>query len=196
MNTAIYFVRHGDSPKYGDERSRGLTSRGKMDTAQVTSCLINEGIDAIFSSPYERAIQTVQPLADSLGKKVIVREDLKERIFTQAGNRLSDQELLPLLEQSFSNPSFQLEGAESNFDCQNRAVGVINEMLEHFKGQKIVVGTHGAIMTLVMSYFDEKYDLDFLLGASKPDIYRMVFSEEGFIGVERLWNEKDKLPQS
>ncbi|AAP10126.1 Phosphoglycerate mutase [Bacillus cereus ATCC 14579] len=31
-------------------------------------------------------------------------------------------------------------------------------------------------MTLMMGYYDSKYDLNFLLQTSKPDIYRMEFN--------------------
>ena len=39
------------------------------------------------------------------------------------------------------------------------------------------IGTHGAIMTLMMGYFDSSYDLNFRYSTSKPDIYRMEFNE-------------------
>lgn len=31
MNTFIYMIRHGDSPKEGNERTRGLTEKGETD---------------------------------------------------------------------------------------------------------------------------------------------------------------------
>ena len=41
--------------------------------------LLGEGIDAIISSPYQRAKDTVQPLADALGLPITEYEDLRER---------------------------------------------------------------------------------------------------------------------
>ena len=55
-------------------------------------------------------------------------------------------------------------------------------------GKRIVVGSHGAVMTLMMGYFDEKYDLNFLHSTTKPDIYRMEFRERELIEVERTWD--------
>lgn len=187
MRTFIYMVRHGDSPKIGNERTRGLTEKGNKDAHKITIILKDEGINAIVSSPYKRSILTVQELANQLGQKVSVFEDLKERIFTVDDQRLPDEELLPLLNKSFSDPHFALPGGESNNDCQKRAINTLSEILNTYQGQKVVVGTHGAVMTLMMSYFDSKYDLEFLLQTSKPDIYRMEFKEKELVDVNRIW---------
>lgn len=39
MQTYIYMVRHGDSPKRGNERTRDLTEKGKLDAQRITSIL-------------------------------------------------------------------------------------------------------------------------------------------------------------
>jgi len=98
MKTFIYMVRHGESPKEGNERTRGLTEKGILDAQRITNVLQGEEIDAIVSSPYSRSILTVEHLAKQLGQEVLVFEDLKERVFTAEEKRISDKELLPLLE--------------------------------------------------------------------------------------------------
>lgn len=188
MKTFIYMVRHGESPKTEEnERTRGLTEKGKLDTYRITDILEKEGIEVLISSPYNRAILTIQELAKRLGQEVLVFEDLKERIFSAEDKRISDKELLPLLKKSFSDPNFALTGGESNAVCQNRAIKVLKELLKTYQGRKVVLGTHGAVMTLVMGYYDRKYDLDFLLHTSKPDIYRMEFSGQELVEVKNLW---------
>ncbi|RHW29962.1 histidine phosphatase family protein [Oceanobacillus profundus] len=187
MKTYIYLVRHGDSPKVGSERTRGLTIKGKIDAQRIANLLIEEGINAVISSPYKRSILTVQELADKLGKKVLIFEDLKERIFSLEDKRLSDKELIHLLNRSFSESTYSLPGLESNEGCQARAVKTLKEILNTYRGQKVVVGTHGALMTLMMGYYDSKYDLDFLFQTTKPDVYRMEFNGEELVGVNRMW---------
>ncbi len=89
MKTFIYMVRHGESPKTeGTERTRGLTEKGKLDVHQVTDLLQDEGIEVFVSSPYNRAVLTIQDSAERSGKEVLVFEDLKERIFTNEDIRL------------------------------------------------------------------------------------------------------------
>ncbi|KAA0549876.1 histidine phosphatase family protein [Bacillus sp. BGMRC 2118] len=192
MNTFIYLVRHGDSPKTGDEGSRGLTQTGEEHATQVAERLRKEGIHAILSSPYTRSLLTVEKLANELNQEVLVYEELKERMYSVESNRISDKELLPLLEKSFSNPKFSLIGAESNEDCQKRAIHVLQKILQAFRGRRVVIGTHGIIMTLMLSFFDKNYDLNFLLHTSKPDIYRMEFNQDTLVEAKRMWKEGTK----
>jgi len=188
MSTFVYMVRHGESPKEGNDRIRGLTEKGYLDAKRVTEILKDKEIDVVASSPYIRSILTVEQLAQQIGEEVLVFEDLKERIFSSGNNRVSDKELVPLLKKSFSESNFSLEGGESNAECQKRAIKVLKELLETFRDKKIVIGTHGAVMTLMMEYFDSTYDLDFLHSTSKPDIYRMEFHEKELVNVQRLWD--------
>lgn len=193
MNTFIYLVRHGDSPKIGDERTRGLTNKGEFESHRVTNLLKNESINAVLSSPYTRSILTVEKLAKEIGQEVVVYEDLKERIFSAENNRISDKELLPLLEQSFFDVEYALQGGESNADCQKRAIKLLKELLTLYQGCKIVIGTHGLVMTLMLKYYGDKYNLDFLLHTSKPDIYRMEFNGQELVEVTRLLERDDSL---
>ncbi|WP_421385308.1 histidine phosphatase family protein [Bacillus salacetis] len=189
MNTVVYMVRHGESPKEGNERTRGLTSKGHLDVQRVTEILKSEKVDAVVSSPYTRSILTVERLAQQIGQEVQIFEGLKERVFTSVNHRISDKELLPLLEDSFRDPYFSLIGGESNAECQKRAVNVLANLLDTFKNKKVVIGTHGVVMTLMMSYFDNIYHLHFLHSTSKPDIYKMEFKEAKLVDVQRLWEE-------
>ncbi|TYR74167.1 histidine phosphatase family protein [Rossellomorea vietnamensis] len=188
MKTFVYMVRHGDSPKKGSERSRGLSETGLTDVKRITEILKKEGIQMIVSSPYRRAVLTVEPLAKIIGEEVVIFENLKERVFSSEENRVADKQLMPLLEKSFEDSNYALEGGESNEDCQLRAVAALREIVSTFGGQKIAIGTHGAVMTLMMGYFDEKYySLEFLHSTTKPDIYRMEFEGERLVAVDRLW---------
>ena len=187
MSTVIYMVRHGESPKEGNDRTRGLTDKGYLDAQRVTDILKDEKIDAVVSSPYIRSILTVEKIAQEIGQDVLVFEDLRERIFSPENKRLGDKELVQNLEKSFFDSNFSLEGGESNADCQKRAIRVLKELLDTMRNKKVVIGTHGAVMTLMMGYFDSTYDLDFLYSTSKPDIYRMEFNEQELLNVQRIW---------
>ncbi|MCH7322740.1 histidine phosphatase family protein [Solibacillus sp. MA9] len=188
MSTVVYMVRHGESPKEGNERTRGLTEKGYLDAQRVTDIFKDEKIDAVVSSPYIRSILTVEKIAQQIGQEVLVLEDLKEMVFSSKNKRLADEELIQILEKSFFDSNFSLDGGESNADCQKRAIKVLKELLDTLKNKKVVIGTHGAIMTLMMGYFDSSYDLNFLYSTSKPDIYRMEFNEQELLNVQRVWD--------
>ena len=79
-----------------------------------------------------------------------------------------------------------LIGGESNVECQKRAIKVLKELLNTYRGQKVVLGTHGAVMTLMMGYYDSKYDLNFYY-RHQNQIYRMEFNGQELVEVKRLW---------
>ncbi|MGD6961226.1 histidine phosphatase family protein [Fictibacillus phosphorivorans] len=189
MNTIVYMVRHGDSPKEGNERTRGLTEKGYEDACRVTELLKDKKIDIVVSSPYRRSILTIEKIALHIRKEVEVIEGLRERVFSSSSNRLEDNELGPLLEKSFVDFNFSLEDGESNAACQKRAVQVLKELLHTYKDKNMVIGTHGAVMTLMMNYFDSSFDLNFLYSTTKPDIYRLAFNDEELVSVERVWDK-------
>ncbi|UYX50526.1 histidine phosphatase family protein [Bacillus thuringiensis] len=191
MNTYIYMVRHGESPKLeGNERTRGLTEKGTLDAHKVTEILKTEGIDTFISSPYKRAMLTIEKLANFHEKEIVVYENLKECRFLSEDKIISDKEVYPLVKKMFSNPDFTLTGGESYVDCQRRVVKILEEILIDFQGHKIAIGTHGLVMTLMMNYFDNQYGLEFLMNTSKPDVYKLEFKDEQLINVERLWREE------
>ncbi|PQZ57300.1 histidine phosphatase family protein [Bacillus sp. MYb209] len=191
MNTYIYMVRHGESPKLeGNERTRGLTEKGTLDAHKVTEILKTEGIDTFISSPYKRAMLTIEKSANSHEKEIIVYENLKECRFLSEDKIISDKEVYPLVKKMFSNPDFTLTEGESYVDCQRRVVKVLKEILIDFQGHKIVVGTHGLVMTLMMNHFDNQYGLEFLMNTSKPDVYKLEFKDEQLMNVEKLWREE------
>ncbi|MCC2378528.1 histidine phosphatase family protein [Bacillus wiedmannii] len=188
MNTYIYMVRHGESSKLeGSERTRGLTEKGSLDAHRVTDILKTEGIDTFISSPYKRAVLTIEKTANFYGKEILIYENLKECMFSSGDQVISDKEVYPLVKKMFSNPDFILMEGESYKDCQRRVVKVLKEILMDFQGQKIVIGTHGLVMTLMMNYFDKQYGFEFLIHTSKPDIYKLEFNDEKLLNVEKLW---------
>ncbi|WP_339289497.1 histidine phosphatase family protein [Paenibacillus sp. FSL E2-0201] len=188
MATYIYMVRHGESPKLpgGTERTRGLTAKGEEDARKITEKLRPEGIQVFYSSPYLRAIHTISGLAQEVGAEIQGVEDLREIHFPDGNKIMPDQELYPLLTTMFADPDFVPVGGESIHTCQKRSVNVLQEILNKHRGQKVAIGTHGAVMTLMMNYFDTKYDLNFLLQTTKPDVYKMEFAGRTLMGVERL----------
>ncbi|AJH81647.1 histidine phosphatase family protein [Bacillus thuringiensis] len=188
MNTYIYMVRHGESPKLdGGERTRGLNEKGSLDVHKVTDILKTEGIDTFISSPYKRAVLTIEKTANLYEREILIYENLKECMFSSGDQVISDKEVYPLVQKMFSNPGYALAKGESYADCQRRVVKVLKEILMDFQGQKIVIGTHGLVMTLMMNYFDKQYGFEFLMNTSKPDIYKMEFKEKQLMNVERLW---------
>lgn len=65
---AIYLVRHGEKVSTGKDPD--LTSQGQLRAQNIATTLHRTGIQAIFSTPTTRTLQTAQPLAKQLGLTV------------------------------------------------------------------------------------------------------------------------------
>lgn len=188
MVTSIYMIRHGESPRTGGtEQTRGLSEKGHTDARRIADILGSEGIEIFVSSPYARAAQTLEPLARLAGKNITTLDDLREQRFSGAITRMADAELMPLLNRCYADPDYALPDGESNRACQTRATAALRNLIAANPGLKIAIGTHGAVMALMMAHFDPSYDLDFMLKSSKPDVYRMDFEDTQLLRVERLW---------
>lgn len=78
--THIYFVRHAE-PNYEnhEDRLRELSEKGLADRSLVTVFLADKSIDAVLSSPYKRAVDTVKDFADRNGFEITTIENFRER---------------------------------------------------------------------------------------------------------------------
>jgi broad specificity phosphatase PhoE len=81
--TRVHLVRHGQvhNPKrmvYGRLPGWRLSAKGRAQAEQVGRDLAGRRVAALYSSPLERARETAEILAHSLGPPVQVREDLIE----------------------------------------------------------------------------------------------------------------------
>ncbi|PYE47886.1 histidine phosphatase family protein [Paenibacillus barcinonensis] len=190
MKTIVYMVRHAESPyNEGTERTRGLTAAGQVNAAKVTEILKNEGIHKIISSPYARAVLTLQGLATALAIDIQTVEDLRERHFSN--ELIADEDFGAAEKRMFADPDYALPGGESNRSCQSRVVGVLKQILVDGRGKKIAIGTHGHVMTLMMNYFDSSYGLNFMYQTKKPDIYQLHFDEMSLEKVIRCWESNE-----
>lgn len=184
MKTVIYFVRHAESPYIeGMERTRGLSDKGKLDALKIKSILKDEKIDIFISSPYERAIQTIKHAAGT--KKIVTFEDLKEREIGQIKEMNFKEAKLKV----YNDIYYSFPEGESTSSAQERAIKTIVKILNEYREKKIVIGTHGDIMTLILNYFNNQFDFEFWESTSMPDIYKLEFKDQELIEVKRLWLE-------
>lgn len=78
----VWLVRHaaaGDRTSWtDDDRLRPLTGKGEMQAASIAAALFPHHVDEIYSSPYVRCRQTVEPLAARCGLAVVDSDHLAE----------------------------------------------------------------------------------------------------------------------
>jgi 2,3-bisphosphoglycerate-dependent phosphoglycerate mutase len=180
----IYFVRHAHSI-WTPEEMRPLSSQGFEDAVRVADVLEDYPIDAMYTSPYTRAWQTVEPLAERLGLALYTEPDLRER-------NLGDgpfENHLQAVAAVWQNPTFAHPGGESNLAAQQRGVAVVERLKQLYADDQIVLATHGNLMALILQYYQPSIDFEFWKILTLPDIYALDFREsEGGI-LERIWGK-------
>ncbi|QWH17109.1 histidine phosphatase family protein [Bacillus mycoides] len=182
--TTIYFVRHAHSTYTKEERERSLSEKGWLDAQNITSLLKDEKVDVVISSPYERAIQTVEGIANANKLSIQLEEDLRERLLSKE----PVEDFYDAIQKVWEDWTFAYEGGESNDVAQRRAVLCMQNIMGKYKGKNIVIGTHGNIMVLIMNYFDSKYDFQFWKTLHMPDVYKLTFNSDRLVYAERIEN--------
>ncbi|MCR8849511.1 histidine phosphatase family protein [Rossellomorea sp. SC111] len=180
--TKLYLVRHAHSVYTPEERTRPLSEKGRRDAVSVTERLVKEKIDVVCSSPYKRAVETVEGIAGHINQEITLVEEMKERTLSSmpVGNF---QEAITSV---WADPALSFEGGESNLTAQKRGVHGIFKIMEEYNGKNVVIGTHGNIMVLIMNYFDETYGVEFWRELEMPDIYCLSFDDANLETVSRI----------
>ncbi|MNI11635.1 bifunctional RNase H/acid phosphatase [compost metagenome] len=184
METIIYFVRHAESIYVeGKDRTRGLSDQGMKDAQTIRTILKSEDIDMFVSSPYKRSIETIRLAANEYKKEIHIEEDLRERTIGDFSTGTFKEAKYHV----YKEMDFAFPGGESSIDAQKRSVRAITSIIDKNKGKKIVVGTHGDIMTPMMNFFNKQYEYTFWETTSMPDIYKVRIEGHDLIEVIRMW---------
>ena len=148
--TNVYFVRHAQ-PNYEnhDDFSRELSHKGLADRALVTEYLRDKGVDAVLSSPYLRAVDTVAPLAQALGLGIETVEDFRERKVDSVWIDDFDG----FARRQWADFSYKLSDGESLGEAQARNLRALDGVLERFAGQTVVIGSHGTALSTIVHHF-------------------------------------------
>ena len=188
MQTNIFMIRHAESPFiFGKERIRPLSKKGVKDAKKLNEIIQDIKFDSILSSPYKRALQTVEYATNSSNIKIC--EDLKERPI-KGNYKLPKEEIEQAIKRSFIDIDFCLEGGETVREAQFRSLPIIFNILQDLELKNVAIGTHGNIMTSIMNYFEkDKYNYNFWKSTTKPDIYKLTFEGFSMESVERIYKE-------
>ena len=176
MNNTYYFIRHAHSNFTPDEINRPLSDKGQESLAKL-EFLADKPITAIYSSPYRRAVQTVEPLAQSL--KLAIQTDkrlIERKLSSQA---IIDQDFEEALMKLWSRPTFSLVGGESNQQAQQRALTLLHELESKHQNEEIILSSHGNLICILLSTFDSNIDYNFWHNLSMPDV--LVLDKDAII---------------
>jgi 2,3-bisphosphoglycerate-dependent phosphoglycerate mutase len=179
MADVIYFVRHAHAA--GQQADDPLTVEGVAQALELAALLSECGIRKIVSSPFARALQSIEPLSKQLG--IPIRKD--DRLVEAALSTPNYADWRERLRSTFEDFNLAFEGGESSSDATKRAMAAVEDTIRTNGGPAIVV-THGRLLTLILRHFDDKFGFDQWINLTTPDVFRVTFSADDS-SVGRVW---------
>lgn len=158
----LYLVRHGVTDLFAQGRHQypltSLSERGRMESAYMAGYLKDKGIEAIFSSPFTRSVQTAEILAKTLGSPYSLLDILKERGNPTdfLGKKYDDPQIIQaknIIKKNMQNPDFRYKDEETWFELHIRAKKAL-KFFEKRKEKVVVAVSHGNfIKAMIYSMF-------------------------------------------
>lgn len=158
--TTLILIRHGNTD-WADKKLAGwlpdvhLTEQGKKQAAELVERLAPLKIDAIYSSPLERALETAQPLAKARGLRIHRVAELGEVKYGdwqgQSLKVLSNKKEWKIVQAAPS--AFQFPNGESFREMQSRAVGAIEKIIADHPKDTIAAFSHGDVIRVIVAYY-------------------------------------------
>jgi probable phosphoglycerate mutase len=157
--TTILLVRHGQTPTTGKVlpgRAKGLHLADQgHEQAKIAAARIAElKVDAVYSSPLERARETAAPIAAALGLTTRIDRGLLECDFGDwTGKELSKLAKLPEWQTVQRAPStFRFPNGESFTEMQTRMVSTLDRLRQAHPGGTIVCVSHADTIKAAVAY--------------------------------------------
>jgi probable phosphoglycerate mutase len=190
----LILVRHGLPVR--KENTDGpadpeLSVDGHAQAALFATYMMSENIDAIYSSPLRRAVQTAEPLSAAIGIDPIFVPGIAE--WDQHSN-----EYIPVEELKAANDPRWLEMAKGGFssdeipeDFHNRVLESIEDIIDKHRGDTVVVTCHGGVINDYLSHILGIANSQFFY-PNYTSIHRIAASSSGHRSVLSI-NETSHL---
>jgi probable phosphoglycerate mutase len=158
----VLLIRHGENEYVKKGRLAGrlpgvhLNDKGRDQAARLATALGKAPIQAVYSSPLDRTMETAQPLAAALGQEVIPREGLLELDFgTWQDKTLKSLRRRKLWKTVQNRPSMmRFPEGESFAEAQQRAVHELETLVASHKPKDMIVCVaHSDLIKLLVGYY-------------------------------------------
>ena len=139
-----------------DDMARELSAKGLKDRELVTKFLMDKQIDAVVSSPFKRAIDTVRDFADKNGMDITVIADFRERRVDSCWI----EDFTSFSKKQWEDFTYKLSDGECLAEVQARNIAALNKLLDDYQDQNVVVGSHGTALSTIINYYDKTFGYD------------------------------------
>lgn len=186
--TILYFIRHAE-PDFSepDNYKRKLTVSGEIQAQRLSEIFNDINVDGVYSSPYLRAIKTVEPIAKSKSLNVQLLDQFRER--KSSDYRVSKEKFMGYGKHQWDDFDFKLCGGESLNDVKNRYnTGVRIIINQHAQSQNCIfaVGCHIAGLCAYISQFNliSNYEEYKKCASKMPLIVKCFYKNLKFVSGE------------
>ena len=164
-----------------------LSIEGHDQSARLASYLVTESIDAIYSSPMKRAVQTAEPLAQTTGLPISIVDDVaeydrlsNEYIPIEELRAANDERWQKLLTGEWQSDSDTLES------FRNRVISSLEQLISQHASQRIVVTCHGGVINQYLAHILGIATERGFFYPQYTSIHRVVASQNGLRSVGSL----------
>jgi 2,3-bisphosphoglycerate-dependent phosphoglycerate mutase len=159
-----------------DEYTRPLTAKGFRDAMELCETLSSTRIDAAYSSPYLRARQTIEPIAQARHLPIETIDDLRERLLSPSD--LPDWRAH--LKRSWNDFDYAPPGGETSRDAQARVVRVLDMIALRHTAGTVILASHGNLIALALNAFNSTVDYAFWESIPMPAVFTLIRDGSGW----------------
>lgn len=160
MSTLFHLIRHADHGHVGrilTGRMEGaaLSAAGKADAARLARSIGARRLDALFSSPRQRARETAEAIAGATDLRIEVSPALDEIDFGDwTGRTFEALEADPDWRRwNAFRDSAATQAGETMADVAARLVGVIDNLCGRFPGGTVAMVSHGDVIKAALCHY-------------------------------------------
>jgi len=180
---STYLVCH-DHAYWTPDENRPLSAQGSRDAILVADTLRDYPIEVIYSSPAQRAYQTISPLAQQRSMPIKIEADLRER---KLGDEVFE-DFFGAVDTTWQDPLFAHPGGESNAEAQSRGLALVKRLQAEGPNEAVVLSTHGNLLALILQAFNPSIDFTFWKSLTMPDVYNLMVNASGKVSIQRMWS--------
>jgi 2,3-bisphosphoglycerate-dependent phosphoglycerate mutase len=167
----LILIRHAAS--MGQEPDASLSAAGEAQAHALAAKLEALGVRELFSSPYRRAISTVEPFAKAGGLTVQVIDNLRERKLAEG----PVPDFLVHMERSFEDEHYCLEGGESLAATAARGLDALSEIAELAQTSSPAAASHGNLIASILRTIDPQFGFAAWKAMTNPDLFEVTMRE-------------------
>jgi 2,3-bisphosphoglycerate-dependent phosphoglycerate mutase len=176
MQTEIFLIRHAQShPRSAVHHSQwALSEVGTLQALSLAALLDPLEVEAVFSSPFRRCMDTIAPFASRRRVPVAVRENLRERLITTT---FVSEGLKDIWTRSWEDFDYALPGCESSRLAQIRIATEVAEIGRSQAGRRIAISSHGNVIGLLLNSLDGAFHRPHTEKLRNPDVLRLLYRD-------------------